>query len=112
MYDKTDIVDENRIKMIATRIKESRKKTTISLQEMADYIGIGYEQYRRIEAGSVLVKTEHIIAIASVLGISTDYLLFGMTQNQVNNRELASFMNGLSSEEATKALNVLRAVFA
>ena len=75
-----DVVDTNRIKMIAKRIKETRKNTLISLQEMADFIGIGYEQYRRIEAGNVLVKTEYIISISSILNVSTDYLLFGMTE--------------------------------
>lgn len=39
-----EIVDANRIKSISKRIKESRKRKLISLQEMADYIGIGYEQ--------------------------------------------------------------------
>lgn len=106
-----DIVDVNRIKMIAKRIKESRKKSLISLQEMADYIGIGYEQYRRIEAGNVLIKTEYLIPLASRLGVSTDYLLFGITQNEINHRELASLINGLSPEEIIKAKNVLMAVF-
>ena len=106
-----EIFDENRIKAIANRIKESRKKTSISLQEMADYIGIGYEQYRRIEAGNVLVKTEYLISIASVLSVSTDYLLLGKAQDEINSRELASFLNDLSSEDTIRALRVLRAVF-
>lgn len=107
-----DVIDINRIRMIAKRIKECRKQTLISLQEMADCIGIGYEQYRRIEAGNVLVKTEYIISIASILGVSTDYLLFGTTQNEIINRELASLINDLSLEDTAKALNVLKAVFA
>lgn len=106
-----DVVDTNRIKMIAKRIKETRKKTLISLQEMADFIGIGYEQYRRIEAGNVLVKTEYIISISSILNVSTDYLLFGMTEKEIINRELASLINDLSPEDTMKALKVLKAIF-
>lgn len=106
-----DVVDTNRIKMIAKRIKETRKNTLISLQEMADFIGIGYEQYRRIEAGNVLVKTEYIISISSILNVSTDYLLFGMTEKEIINRELASLINDLSSEDTMKALKVLKAIF-
>ena len=106
-----DVVDTNRIKMIAKRIKESRKNTLISLQEMADFIGIGYEQYRRIEAGNVLVKTEYIISISSILNVSTDYLLFGVTEKEIINRELASLINDLSPEDTMKALKVLKAIF-
>ena len=103
-----DVVDTNRMKMIAKRIKETRKNTLISLQEMADFIGIGYEQYRRIEAGNVLVKTEYIISISSILNVSTDYLLFGMTEKEIINRELASLINDLSPEDTLK---VLKAIF-
>ena len=106
-----DVVDTNRIKMIAKRIKETRKNTLISLQEMADFIGIGYEQYRRIEAGNVLFKTEYIISISSILNVSTDYLLFGMTEKEIINRELASLINDLSPEDTMKALKVLKAIF-
>lgn len=106
-----DVVDTNRIKMIAKRIKETRKNTLISLQEMADFIGIGYEQYRRIEAGNVLVKTEYIISISSILNVSTDYLLFGVTEKEIINRELASLINDLSPEDTMKALKVLKAIF-
>lgn len=106
-----DVVDTNRIKMIAKRIKETRINTLISLQEMADFIGIGYEQYRRIEAGNVLVKTEYIISISSILNVSTDYLLFGMTEKEIINRELASLINDLSPEDTMKALKVLKAIF-
>lgn len=111
MVDKDILVDEKRIKEIGQRIRQCRKKSLISLQEMADYIGIGYEQYRRIEAGSVLIKTDYLIPLASRLGISTDYLLFGIAQNEINHRELASLINGLSPEEIIKAKNVLTAVF-
>lgn len=106
------VVDEKRIKEIGQRIKQCRKGTSISLQEMADYIGLGYEQYRRIEAGDVLIKTDYLIPLASRLGVSTDYLLFGETQNQIDCRELSSILNGLSAEEIVKAKNVLMAVFA
>ena len=51
MVDDVIVVDDKRTKEIGQRIRQCRKNASISLQEMADYIGIGYEQYRRIEAG-------------------------------------------------------------
>lgn len=112
MVDDVIVVDDKRTKEIGQRIRQCRKNASISLQEMADYIGIGYEQYRRIEAGSVLIKTDYLISLVYRLGVSTDYILFGMTNNEINHRELASLINELSSEEISKANNVLKAVFA
>lgn len=34
--------------------------------DMAGNLDLGYEQYRRIEHGDVLVKTEYLIAMASI----------------------------------------------
>jgi transcriptional regulator with XRE-family HTH domain len=111
MVNSDIIVDEQRTKEIGQRIKECRKRTLISLQEMADYIGIGYEQYRRIEAGTVLIKTDYLIPLAVRLNASADYLLYGMTQNPISHRELASLINELSPEEIIKAKKVLIAIF-
>lgn len=49
--------------------------------------------------------------LAFSLDVSTDYLLFGETYNQIDCRELASIINGLSTEDVIKAKNVLTAVF-
>lgn len=111
MVNEEIVVDEKRTREIGKRIKQCRKRTSISLQEMADYVGLGYEQYRRIEAGDVLIKTEYLIPLAFSLDVSTDYLLFGETHNQIDCRELASIINGLSTEDIIKAKNVLTAVF-
>ena len=110
--NKNIVIDEVRTKEIGQRIKECRKRTSISMLDMADSIGIGYEQYRRIEAGIVMVKTEYLISISSILDVSTDYLLFGITQDEIIDRELTSLINGLSPEDTMKALKVLKAVFA
>lgn len=78
---------------------------------MADFIGLGYEQYRRIESGKVLVKTEYLFSIAKKLKVSTDFLLYGDSSNVISDSELASLLNGLSSTELERAKNVLKAVF-
>lgn len=111
MFDENVCIDEKSIKEISQRIKQCRKRVLISLQEMADYIGLGYEQYRRIEAGDVLIKTEYLIQLSFRLDVSIDYLLLGITQDEINHGELASLINGLTSEEIIKAKNVLTAVF-
>ena len=106
-----EVLDESRVKDIARRIADRRKNSGISSQEMADYVGLGYEQYRRIESGKVLVKTEYLIAISAKLKVSTDYLLFGEESKAIGDSALANLINGLSAADLEKAKNVLMAVF-
>ena len=47
-------IDDNQTLEIAQRITASREAAQISSQEMADFVGLSYEQYRRIERGVVL----------------------------------------------------------
>lgn len=106
-----EILDEEKIRAIASRIVTARKNCKISLQEMADFVGLGYEQYRRIESGKVLIKTEYLFSIAKKLKISTDFLLYGDSCNVIGDNELANLLNRLSPEELNRARNVLKAVF-
>ena len=107
-----EVLDDSRIQAIASRRAAARKNIKISLQEMADYVGLGYEQYRRIESGKVLVKTEYLIAISAKLKVSTDYLLFGEKSNVIGDRALAKLINELSPSDVERAKNVFMAVFA
>lgn len=106
-----EILDEDKIQEISTRLATVRKNSKISLQEMADFVGLGYEQYRRIESGKVLVKTEYLFSIAKKLKVSTDFLLYGDSSNVISDNELANLVNGLSPKELERAKNVLKAVF-
>ena len=96
-------MNEDKIRDIAKRIATARKHCKISLQEMADYVGLGYEQYRRIESGKVLVKTEYLFSIAKKLKVSTDFLLYGDSSNVIGDNELAegvvSLKNMAKSEQ-------------
>ena len=103
-------VSENTILDIAQRIKTSREAAQISSQEMADLVGLGYEQYRRIERGIVLIKTEYLYVIAQVLDVSVDYLLYG-AKTEMEHRKISKILNGLSLEELQRASNILKAAF-
>ena len=50
-----ECIDDNRKIEIAERIKQCREKSSIKMIEMAGNLKLGYEQYRRIEHGDVLV---------------------------------------------------------
>jgi transcriptional regulator with XRE-family HTH domain len=103
-------LNDEKIAAISMRIKQSRENAKISKQEMADEVGLGYEQYRRIESGTVLIKTEYLMKLSESLNVSSDYLLFGDDEIMLN-RDISALVNGLSREDKIKAFNVLVAVF-
>lgn len=98
------------IQEIGHRIECCRKSVGLSKQEMADNIGLGYEQYRRIESGKVLIKTEYLYTIACMLRVSVDYLLYG-TENWSGSQKLNEILNSLTPEDVKRAEKVLSAVF-
>ena len=103
-------ISDKTILDIAQRISASREAAQISSQEMADLVGLGYEQYRRLERGKVLVKTEYLYVIAQFLDVSVDYLLYG-DKNEVEHRKISKILSGLSIDELQRASNILKAAF-
>lgn len=95
---------------IAQRITTSREAAQITSQGMADLVGLGYEQYRRLERGTVLVKTEYLYVIAQSLDVSVDYLLYG-DKTEMEHRKISEILSGLSLEELVRASNILKAAF-
>lgn len=104
------VIDENQKLEIANRITASREAAQISSQEMADFVGIGYEEYRRIERGTVLVTTEHINALVQALGVTADYILYGDT-SQMKHERISKILNELNKEVLERAERILLAAF-
>ena len=103
-------IDDNQKLKISNRITASREAAQITSQEMADFIGIGYEAYRRIERGTVLVKTEHINALVQALGVTADYILYGDT-SQMKHESISEILKGLNKDELERAEKILLAAF-
>lgn len=103
-------IDDNQKIKISNRITASREAAQITSQEMADFIGIGYEAYRRIERGTVLVKTEHINALVQALGVTADYILYGDT-SQMKHESISAILKGLNKDELERAEKILLAAF-
>ena len=103
-------IDSNWKIEIAERIKQCREKNSIEMIDMAGELGLGYEQYRRIEHGDVLAKTEHLVAIASIFDVSIDYLLFG-TEHGIGDTILSSIIEKMTKEDKVKLRKALEAIY-
>jgi transcriptional regulator with XRE-family HTH domain len=62
---------------LGTRIRKAREKARISQAELARRIGISKTSMNAIEGGATDPRASRIVAIAQVLGVSTDALLLG-----------------------------------
>lgn len=75
---------EETMRNMGKRIQEARKNKGFKAIDFADIIGIGKDQLSRIENGRVACKIEYLYVMAQYLNISTDYILFGSTNNEIN----------------------------
>jgi transcriptional regulator with XRE-family HTH domain len=62
---------------LGTRIRKAREQARISQAELARRIGISKQAMNAIEGGATDPRASRIVAIAQVLGVSTDALLLG-----------------------------------
>jgi transcriptional regulator with XRE-family HTH domain len=62
---------------LGTRIRKAREQAHISQAELARRIGISSTAMNAIEGGRTDPRASRIVAIAQVLGVSTDALLLG-----------------------------------
>lgn len=61
--------------MFAERLKKCRLSHALTLQQMADIIGISLRGYQYYESGHREPNFEVLIKIADLFNVSTDYLL-------------------------------------
>ena len=60
---------------LSTRIRQARQQARISQAEFARRIGLSKTAMNAIEGGTTDPRASRIVAIAQVLGVSTDALL-------------------------------------
>ena len=84
MEREVKLFTEDTMKDMGKRIQDARKNKGFKAIDFADIIGIGKDQLSRIENGRVACKIEYLYVMAQYLNISTDYILFGVTNNEIN----------------------------
>lgn len=84
---------------LGMRIKAAREETGITQEELAEEVGISRAAVARYESGEIEPKIKNLVAIATRLNVTTDYLL-GIEIKQ--KEPLTKNM----SDEAVKALEI------
>ena len=64
----------------AARLRQLRKQKNLSQADLAKIVGVHYNHIGRYERGSSRPSAEALNKLAHALGVSTDYLIEGSTQ--------------------------------
>lgn len=84
---------------LGNRIKSAREKMGITQEELAGDVGISRAAVARYESGEIEPKIKNLIAIATRLNVTTDYLL------GIEIRQKEPLTKNMS-DEAIKALEI------
>ena len=60
--------------MFKDRLRSARKAKNYTLQQMADFLDMGLRSYQHYESGKNYPPIENLVKIATILGVSLDYL--------------------------------------
>lgn len=62
-------------KKAGNRLKKLRKKTNLTVRELAELTNISYPTISRLENGLVSFTSEYLLVLTKFFGVTTDYLL-------------------------------------
>lgn len=91
------------LKSIGKRIKEVRENRKMKQEELAEQLFCKREVISYYENGNRDIKTDTLIRLSEVLGVSTDYLL-GLSKAETKDVEISSICDytGLSEKSVEK----------
>lgn len=102
-------------KFVGTRIRERRIMLGLTQQQMADLIGVTYQQAHKYERGINRISAGRLFAIAEVLGVEVGYFYDGIDRTdrqEISRRqrlclELARNFMAIENERHQDALSHL-----
>jgi transcriptional regulator with XRE-family HTH domain len=100
---------------VGARIRERRIMLGLSQQQMADLIGVTYQQAHKYERGINRISAGRLYEIAQVLGVPVGYFFEGIESQRVPDLttrqrmclELARNFSSISNEKHQEALSQL-----
>lgn len=86
-------------KVTATNIRDIRKSLNLSQSDVADYLGIKWAAYQRLESKGGF-KFEQISTLAELFNVTTDFIINGSdpdTSIHIANEEMISRFNDITT---------------
>ena len=92
---------------IGARIKESRLNMNFSQDVLAEKINVcNGTQVSNIERGYSGISIKKLISICKALNVSSDYILFGISSNNVES-SLHRYIKQLTNEQSAYLMNII-----
>ena len=89
--------------LIGDRVKLFRIASGMKQKELADKLGISYQQVQKYESGKDKISISRLIDISAILGTSPMTFLEGVTSfNVEHNRQTLSMMKNFTKIESEK----------
>lgn len=97
-------------KNVGKRIKELRKRKQMTQSELSGFLDYTNErQLQRIECGETACSVDKLMEVAQILETSTDYLLFGVEQDEII--DLKKYVEEKSSGERLFVQKIIETIF-
>ena len=95
---------------IGNRIKQCRKHRKFTQESLAETLNVSPHYIYEIERGSKAMSLKVLIALSETLDLSTDYILFGTTQESAATVDnLDSLIRSLPESQRIAAYYILSA---
>lgn len=92
------------------RLKKARKKAGYTQSQLAERIDVSVNHISAIERGVYETRVDTLKKLATVLGTSTDYLIFGTTEEQTPLSKAFLKANRLSENDKEWIADYLEAI--
>lgn len=101
-------------KLVGERIRKKRRQIGLTQQELAKQIHRAYKYYQDIERGTCGMSIETMLALASILHISLDYLIYGdeieWLEKQMEDRKSQKIVNLLKENGIQQKEEILKII--
>lgn len=101
-------------KLVGERIRKERKQIGLTQRELAKQINRAYKYYQDIERGACGMSIETMLALASTLHISLDYLIYGdnieLLEREKEDRKFQKIVNFLKENGIQQKEDMLKIV--
>ena len=101
-------------KRFGIRIREERKRLSLTQAELAEAIDISDTYMGAIERGERSLTLDTLVKLVNRLGVTVDYMLSDSVSDNDSNimEQFKQIMDGQPLERKQMAINVLRTLFA
>ena len=103
---KTRVLDQTSVE-IGARIAARRKQLGLTQETASEAADISLQFFACVERGIKNMRARNVIKVANALGVSTDYILLGTT-NEMDDSKLSEMLKPLSQEERYHLEEILR----